>query len=233
MKCTVNDLNLSFDKDNRLRATIGKVTGWNVNKAYALASFLQSDKFKKYLSERLLPDDILKDTSVDINNIKEEDYVNIKQNKLGSLLNAFYLDTYHSVDNSKTSKAMSRLNGFTSSTAKKLAKDYTADAIIDKYAKELSKPSNKSKDVRRKEIIAEVVTDINNTFLDRASDFALNVTATDKYSKEAKEYANKLLDLIKKINGLNEEIKSSRNWLVATQKTLNDKRNNKNKIMNN
>lgn len=227
MKCTVNDLNLSFDKDNRLRATIGKVTGWNINKAYALASFLQNDKFKKYLSERLLPDDILKDTSVDINNIKEEDYVNIKQNKLGSLLNAFYLDTYHSVDNSKTSKAMSRLNGFTSSTAKKLAKDYTADAIIDKYAKELNKPSNKSKDVRRKEIIAEVVTDINNTFLDRASDFALNVIGTDKYSKEAKEYANKLLELIKKINSLNEEIKSSRNWLIATQKTLNTKRNNK------
>ena len=91
MECTINDINLSFDKDNRLRSTIGRVSGWSVDKAIMLAAQLQTEGFKSFLKENLLPTDIIKDTEVDINNIKDEDYVNIKQNKFGSLLNAYYL----------------------------------------------------------------------------------------------------------------------------------------------
>lgn len=220
MKCTVNDLNLSFDKDNKLRTTIGRVTGWDVNKAYVLAAQLQNKDFKKYLSENLTADDILKDATVDINNITEADYVNIKQNKLGSLLNAYYLKTYHSVNNTKTNKAMGRLMGFSSSTAKKIAKDYIADMIIERYQAELNKPRALRKNTET--IIKEIRDEVRSKFLERADDFAHNVLDTNKYSNEAKEYAQKYLDVIDKINKIADEIDDNNPWLRSTQGLLND-----------
>ena len=223
MKCTVNDLNLSFDKDNKLRTTIGRVTGWDINKAYVLAAQLQNSAFKKYLSKNLTENDILKGTTVNINNITEADYVNINQNKLGSLLNAYYLRTYHSVNNTKTNKAMGRLMGFSSSTAKKIAKDYVADMIIYRYQSELNKPRNVRKS--NGEILQEVHKEIRSQFLRRADDFAKNVLSTDKYSNETKEYAQKYLDIIDKINQIADEIDANVPWLRSMQGQLNEYKN--------
>ena len=223
MKCTVNDLNLSFDKDNKLRTTIGRVTGWDINKAYVLAAQLQNSAFKKYLSENLTENDILKGAAVDINNITEADYVNINQNKFGSLLNAYYLRTYHSVNNTKTNKAMGRLMGFNSSTAKKVAKDYVADMIISRYQSELNKPRNVRKS--NGEILQEVHKEIRSQFLRRADDFAKNVLNTDKYSNEAKEYAQKYLNIIDKINQVADEIDANIPWLRSMQGQLNEYKN--------
>ena len=223
MKCTVNDLNLSFDKDNKLRTTIGRVTGWDINKAYVLAAQLQNSAFKKYLSKNLTENDILKGAAVDINNITEDDYVNINQNKFGSLLNAYYLRTYHSVNNTKTNKAMGRLMGFSSSTAKKIAKDYVADMIISRYQSELNKPRNVRKS--NGEILQEVHKEIRSQFLRRADDFAKNVLSTDKYSNEAKEYAQKYLDIIDKINQVADEIDANVPWLRSMQGQLNEYKN--------
>ena len=223
MKCTVNDLNLSFDKDNKLRTTIGRVTGWDINKAYVLAAQLQNSAFKKYLSENLTENDILKGAAVDINNITEADYVNINQNKFGSLLNAYYLRTYHSVNNTKTNKAMGRLMGFSSSTAKKIAKDYVADMIISRYQSELNKPRNVRKS--NGEILQEIHKEIRSQFLRRADDFAKNVLSTDKYSNEAKEYAQKYLDIIDKINQVADEIDANIPWLRSMQGQLNEYKN--------
>lgn len=220
MKCTVNDLNLSFDKDNKLRTTIGRVTGWDINKAYVLAAQLQNSNFKKYLSENLTENDILKGATVDISNITEADYVNINQYKLGSLLNAYYLRTYHSVNNTKTNKAMGRLMGFSSSTAKKVAKYYVADMIIEKYQANLNKPQPLRK--TNKEIIQEVHTAIRSQFIKRADDFAENILATDKYSNEAKEYARKYKDIKDRIDFLDAELKVENPILDEMQNRLND-----------
>ena len=219
MKCTINDLNLSFDKDNKLRTTIGRVSGWNVEKAYMLAAQLQSESFKKYLSKYLVEEDIHKDAVIDINNIKDSDYVNINQNKLGSLLNAYYLENYHSVDNSKTNKGMGRLMGFSSSTAKKQAKDHIADKIIDIYQKELNKPRELRKTTR--EIIDEVRNEINETFIKRADDFANNVLFTDKYNKNAKEYAQKYKDINDKLIEISKEINDENSWMRSLQAQIN------------
>lgn len=211
MNCTVNDLNLSFDKDNKLRTTIGRVSGWNTDKAYVLAAQLKSDAFKKYLAKNLVSEDILKDASVDINDIKEEDYVNIKQNKLGSLLNAYYLEHYHSVDNTRTNKAMGRLMGFSSSNAKKTAKEYVADDIIERTQKELNKPKGTRKN--NADIIEETRRHINTTFLNRSIDFAYNITSTDKYGKDAKNYAQKFIDANNKAEELTDEVNALADWL--------------------
>ena len=218
MNCTVSDLNLSFDKDNRLRSTIGKVTGWDINKAYIFAAQLQSPAFKKYLSLNLTENDIHKDATVDINNIQDSDYVNIKQNKLGSLLNAYYLEHYHSVDNTKTNKAMGRLMGFSSSTAKKVAKEYVADEIIDKYQIELNKPRENRKET--KVILNEVRDKINDEFYKRADDFATNILSTDKYSNNAKNYAQHYKDVVDKGTQAVTEYNAENKWLNNTNARL-------------
>ena len=203
MECTINDINLSFDKDNRLRSTIGRVSGWSVDKAIMLAAQLQTESFKSFLKENLLPTDIIKDAEVDINNIKDEDYVNIKQNKFGSLLNAYYLKTYHSVNNSKTNRGAGRLMGFSSSNAKGIAKNYVADLIIDKYQENLNKPREVRKD--NSQIIREVIDEIDNAFLKRADEFANNIISTDKYNNAAKEYARKFLDVTSRMDVTKQE----------------------------
>ena len=203
MECTINDINLSFDKDNRLRSTIGRVSGWSVDKAIMLAAQLQTESFKSFLKENLLPTDIIKDAEVDINNIKDEDYVNIKQNKFGSLLNAYYLKTYHSVNNSKTNRGAGRLMGFSSSNAKGVAKNYVADLVIDKYQENLNKPREARKD--NPQIIREVIDEIDNAFLKRADEFANNIISTDKYNNAAKEYARKFLDVTSRMDVTKQE----------------------------
>ena len=203
MECTINDINLSFDKDNRLRSTIGRVSGWSVDKAIMLAAQLQTESFKSFLKENLLPTDIIKDAEVDINNIKDEDYVNIKQNKFGSLLNAYYLKTYHSVNNSKTNRGAGRLMGFSSSNAKGVAKNYVADLVIDKYQENLNKPREARKN--NPQIIREVIDEIDNAFLKRADEFANNIISTDKYNNAAKEYARKFLDVTSRMDVTKQE----------------------------
>ena len=220
MNCTINDLNLSFDKDNRLRSTIGRVSGWNVDKATMLAAQLQSDDFKKFLSKNLTDNDILTDATVDINNIQNSDYVNIKQNKFGSLLNYYYLTHYHSVDSTKTNKGMGRLLGFSSSNAKKVAKEYVGDLIIGRYQSELNKP----REVRKTngDIINEVRKELNDTFIKRADNFADNILVTDKYSQEAKDYAQRYKDTIKRGKTLAAEINRNNPWLSSTKSLIDE-----------
>lgn len=220
MECTINDINLSFDKDNRLRSTIGRVSGWSIDKAIMLAAQLQTEGFKSFLKENLLPTDIIKDAEVDINNIKDEDYVNIKQNKFGSLLNAYYLKTYHSVNNSKTNRGAGRLMGFSSSNAKGVAKNYVADLVIDKYQENLNKPRESRKD--NAQIVREVIDEIDKAFLKRADEFANNVISTDKYNNSAKEYARKFLDVTSRMNVIKQEANDLYNDIQSTVAQINE-----------
>lgn len=220
MECTINDINLSFDKDNRLRSTIGRVSGWSVDKAIMLAAQLQTEGFKSFLKENLLPTDIIKDTEVDINNIKDEDYVNIKQNKFGSLLNAYYLKTYHSVNNSKTNRGAGRLMGFSSSNAKGVAKNYVADLVIDKYQENLNKPRESRKD--NAQIVREVIDEIDKAFLKRADEFANNIISTDKYNNSAKEYARKFLDVTSRMDVIKQEANNLYNDIQSTIAQINE-----------
>lgn len=216
MNCTINDLNLSFDKDNRLRTTIGRVAGWSVDKAYVLASFLQDESFKRYLSKMLTDKDIIGGAAVDLKNITDNDYININQNKLGSLLNVYYIDHYHSVNNSKTNKAFGRLNGFSSGTAKTVGLNYTADRIIDKYYDEFGKAKPK----KSQEIIAEAINDIEHELYKQVNLFANDVISSDKYSKAARDYAQKFIDIIKRIEENNNKIKETTIFANANKNQL-------------
>ena len=228
MKCTINDINLSFDKDNRIRKTILRVTGHDADKAYVLASFLYDAGFKQFLLENITKDDVLKGETISFDNISIDDFVKLKQNKFGSLLNLYYIEHYHSVDNSKTKKGLGRLNGFTSASAKTVAKNYNASLLITEYRKEFGKP----KDKRRKplEIIAEVNKQMLNTFYDRTNDFARFIINDNSFSQEAKEYANKYLEVLKEINEVNENIASITSWGKATTQVRIEEKTRLNKL---
>lgn len=217
MKCTINDLNLSFDKEGRLRKTIMRVSKTDSNKATALAGFLVNADFKKFLLENITDDDVLQGETISFNLFTNNDYVKINQNKLGSLLADFYNNTYLSVDNSKTIKGMGRLDGFTSAAAKTVAKNYTATLLIDEYRKELVKHPK----ARRKplEIIADVSNKITDTFYDRIDDFVKYILSKENYSSKAKEMARQYIDLVNQLNEIN-SLNAKDNDLIRSRQAL-------------
>lgn len=215
MKCTINDINLSFDKEDRLRKTIMRVSKTDTNKAVVLAGFLVNADFKKFLLENITSEDIIQGETISFNLFTNNDYIKINQNKLGSLLADFYKNTYLSVNNSRTIKGMGRLDGFTSAAAKTVAKNHTAALLIDEYRKELIK-DRKS---RRKplEIIADVNRQITNTFYDRIDDFVKYILSKENYSPKAKEMAKQYIDLVNQLNEINYLNNEDNKWLRSQQ----------------
>ena len=215
MKCTINDVKLSFDKEDRLRETIFRVSKTDTNKAVVLAGLLTNVDFKKFLLENITETDVLKGETVSFNLFTNKDYVKLNQNKLGSLLNDFYKDTYLSVDNSRTIKGMGRLDGFTSAAAKTIAKNHTASLIIKEYRKELVKAPK----ARRKplQIIADVNDKMLDTFYNRVNDFTTYLINKDNSSNKAKEMAQQYFELINKLNEINELNKQDNELLENLQ----------------
>ena len=215
MKCTINDINLSFDKEDRLRKTIMRVSKTDANKAIVLAGFLTNVDFKKFLLENITDADVLQGETISFNLFTNKDYIKINQNKLGSLLADFYKDTYLSVDNTKTIKGMGRLDGFTSATAKTIAKNYTASMLINEYRSELTKnPKSRRKPL---EIIADVNRKITNTFYDRVNDFTQYILGKEDYSPKAKEMVRQYIDLVNKLTEINTLNANDNAWLEANQ----------------
>jgi hypothetical protein len=215
MKCTINDVNLSFDEGGRLRETIFRVSKTDTNKAVVLAGLLNNADFKKFLLENITDGDILKGETVLFNLFTNKDYVKLNQNKLGSLLNDFYKDTYLSVDNSRTVKGMGGLDGFTSAAAKTVGKNYTASLIINEYRKELVKDPK----ARRKplQIIADVNDKMLDTFYNRINDFTTYLINKDTSPNRTKEMAQQYLEFVNKLNEINELNKQDNELLQTLQ----------------
>lgn len=215
MKCTINDINLSFDKEGRLRKTIMRISKTDANKAAVLAGFLVNADFKRFLFENITSEDILKNEAISFNTFVNADYLKINQNKLGSLLADFYKDTYLSVDNSRTIKGMGKLDGFTSAAAKTVAKNYTASLLIDEYRKELSK----SRDARRKplQIIADVNNIIVDTFYKRVDDFITYLSNKENVTDKAKSMIQQYIDLVNELKQINDANSEDNNWLKLAQ----------------
>lgn len=213
MNCTATGVNLSFDKDNRLSSTLSRVSKADTNKRMVLAALLLNDEFKKYLLKNITISDVRNEEIVDFDNFTENDYYKIKQNKLGSLLDTYYKDNFHVIDNSTTDKGNGKLSGFRTASAKTIARNYTATILVDEYAKDAKKPKNE----RRKtiEIVAAVNDKILGTFYDRATAFATQVKNDDSFSKEDKALAKKYLDAVAELDSFNSDIRSKQQWYRA------------------
>lgn len=213
MNCTATGVNLSFDKDNRLSSTLSRVSKADTNKRMVLAALLLNDEFKKYLLKNITISDVRNEEVVDFDNFTENDYYKINQNKLGYLLDAYYKDNFHVIDNSTTDKGSGKLSGFRTASAKTIARNYTATILVDEYAKDAKKPKNE----RRKtiEIVAAVNDKILGTFYDRATAFATQVKNDNSFSKEDKALAKKYLDAVAELDSFNSNIRSKQQWYRA------------------
>ena len=213
MNCTATGVNLSFDKDNRLSNTLSRVSKADTNKRMVLAALLLNNDFKKYLLDNITISDIRNEEVIDFDNFTENDYYKINQNKLGSLLDAYYKDNFHVIDNSTTDKGSGKLSGFRTASAKTVARNYTATILVDEYAKDAKKPKNE----RRKtiEIVAAVNDKILGTFYDRATAFATQVKNDNSFSKEDKALAKKYLDAVAELDSFNSDIRSKQQWYRA------------------
>ena len=213
MNCTATGVNLSFDKDNRLSSTLSRVSKADTNKRMVLAALLLNNDFKKYLLDNITISDIRNEEIVDFDNFTENDYYKINQNKLGSLLDTYYKDNFHVIDNSTTDKGSGKLSGFRTASAKTVARNYTATILVDEYAKDAKKPKNE----RRKtiEIVAAVNDKILGTFYDRATAFATQVKNDNSFSKEDKALAKKYLDAVAELDYFDTDIRSKQQWYRA------------------
>ena len=201
MDCSISNLNLSFDKESRLRSTITRLADGDSKRMFVLAGYLNDENFHQYVAKNLLPKNIINGESIDFNNITKEDLVKINKNSLYSLLRDYMLQNYKSVNNTKSKTGSGRVMGFTSITAKYVAQNKVAELIIDEYRNRLNKIQGKPKSIAL-EVINEVIDKINDEFNIRIENFALEITNTDGYSNEAKKLAKEIIDIIKEIKSL-------------------------------
>lgn len=220
MDCTINDINLSFDKENRLRKTILRVSNADTKKAVILAGLLTNTDFRKFLLENITESDALKGETISFNLFTNADYIKLNQNRLGYFLNEFYKDTYLSVDNTRTVKGMGKLDGFTSASAKQIAKRHTASTIIDEYMKELRKPPKSRRTPL--EIIAAVNDKFYDVFNSRMNDFVRYLVNKEDVSAEARQMAQQYIDYVNKLNEINKLNKFDNDTIRANNDLLND-----------
>lgn len=204
MDCSISNLNLSFDKESRLRSTIVKLADGDSKRLFVLAGYLIDENFHQYVAKNLLPNNIINGETIDFNNITKEDLTKINKNSLYSLLRNYMLENYKSVNNTKSKTGSGRTMGFTSITAKYVAQNKVADLIIDEYRNKLNKIQGKPKSIAI-EVINEVIDKINDEFNTRVENFALEII-NDEYSNEAKKLAKNVIDIIKEGKSLVETL---------------------------
>ena len=204
MDCPINNVNLSFDKDSRLKSTITRLADGDSKRMFVLAGYILDENFHQYVAKNLLPNNIINGETIDFNNITKEDLTKINKNSLYSLLRNYMLENYKSVNNTKSKTGSGRTMGFTSITAKYVAQNKVADLIIDEYRNRLSKIQGKPKSIAI-EVINEIIDKINDEFNTRVENFALEII-NDEYSNEAKKLAKNVIDIIKEGKSLVETL---------------------------
>lgn len=223
MDCTINNLQLPFDKGGRLAKTVNRVSNGDTQKVYTLAAFLSDKGFHEYIKDKLADKDYLSGQIIDTAAITENDMIKINQNRLGKLLNDYYLETFKSVQNSKTHKGLGFLNGFSSASAKSVAKKYNSIILVHAYQENQKLPKNRRKTPI--ELVAQINEEMTATLHRRATVFANEVLIDDRYSDEAKQSAQEYLVQVDKTEAINKEINELNDKIAAKRKERNDAAN--------
>ena len=201
MYCTVNTINFAFDKEQRIKKAISKKADGNAIKLYTLASFIVNQDFINYVKGIADESYINKGESVDLNNLKSEDFVKFNNNKLSKLLNDYYKILVKDVKETATKGGLDSLNGFSSQSAQSLARDYVATKIVDTYRLELLKPKEARTDRIKiiKDIIYSLEKEFNNNVI---NPFVKEILTSDFYSKEAKQAAKEFDERLETVNSM-------------------------------
>jgi len=183
MSCTKYGFTIPGDVNDRLAASVNAVAGADYTKAQVLVGYLGSEDFARYVEA----------------DQETRDYLSINANTLRRLLGSFFVSRHRDITNTINKKNADTLNGFTSAKAKTIAKDHTANLIIESYYEELNKPKT---DRRAKDaILRDISKGINNNFNSKVVIPLIKRLQVENTNKEA-------LGIIEKASAINAEIKA-------------------------
>jgi len=182
MSCIEYGFTIQGDVDNKLARSVEYVAGADYTKATILASYFGTEDFAQYVEQET----------------ETRDYANVNANTMRRLLGSFFVSRHNSINNTINKKNADTLNGFSSAKAKTIAKDHTANLIIESYYNEINKP--KADRIGKDAIIREVSKTINNHFNSKVAVPLIKRVQAENTNKAA-------LSLIEKASAINAQIK--------------------------
>lgn len=184
MGCITNGVTINGDKDDRLLNSVISVSDTDNIKLQIVAGYLNTPEFKQYIKD----------------NTGIEEFLNVHANTFRKLLNSYYKIKNISVNNDISKKMSEFIGNFSSATALSIAKNHTADIIIDFYYSELSKPKLERKS--NNDIIDNVVKKINNNFINNIALPLIKDVISNNKDKSVKELANKAKNIHNELEGI-------------------------------
>ena len=197
MSCTQYGFTIQGDVNNKLAKSVDIVAGYDSTKRDILAGYFGTEDFTRYVEQ---------ETGL-------KNYVDVNANTMRRLLGSFFVSRHNAIVNGINKKNADALNGFSSATAKSIAKDHTSNIIIDTYDKEISKP--KTERFSKINIIREVSKIINTNFNIKVAVPLIKQLKVENTNKEA-------LAIIEKVSNINDEIKRLNKQRVDTIKQFNN-----------
>ena len=146
--CSINGINLSFDKNDKIKTIIEELADGNQQVLEEYVAILQEPKLINYLRDNI---------TIEANGVKIEnrvDFVNIPKPTLKKQLREYKLKKDRSIESIGVNESLTTLSGFTSGQAKYEAATYNAVCLVQAYRNEQNK--SKSKRKSPEEIIADV-----------------------------------------------------------------------------
>ena len=219
MSCIEYGVTIIGDENDRLLRSVNHVAGFDSAKRNIVAGYLSDNDFLSYMQ---------KETGI-------EKPLEVNANTLRRLLNSYYMQKHIDVENSINKKNANAINGFSSAKAKSIAKDHTANLVLDKYYYEVTKP--KDQRLTRPQILKSIMKDIEDNFnklyavplikrlqeQNLAKDYIEKARNVNNDIKRANTEYNKLSNTLKETNDITEQnnIKSKLRELKEELNTLN------------
>lgn len=188
MSCIEYGFAVQGDVNQKLAKSVDFVAGSDFTKAQILVGYFGTKEFQDYIAKETGESDVLK----------------VNANTLRRLLESYFVARHNSITNSVNKKNADALSGFTSAKAKSIAKDHSANLIIDTYYSEVSKP--KGDRMSNKQIINNVSKRIGKVFNNEVvAPFIAELNTRTDISKVTKDNLSKVAQMNNQINDLFDE----------------------------
>ena len=190
--CSINGINLSFDKNDKIKTIIEELADGNQQVLEEYVAILQEPKLINYLRDNI---------TIEANGVKIEnrvDFVNIPKATLKKQLREYKLKKDRSIESIGVNESLTTLSGFTSGQAKYEAATYNAICLVQAYRNEQNK--SKSKRKSPEEIIADVNSKLLNTLIDRTISMSNIIISDSNISTQDKQAAKDLIEFYNTLN---------------------------------
>ena len=187
MSCIKYGFTIQGDVNNELARSVDFVAEGDYAKTQVLASYFGTEEFAQYVEQ---------DTGL-------KNYLDVNANTLRKLLRSFFVSRHNTINNSINKKNATALNGFSSEKAKAIAKDHTANKLIEVYYNELIKPKKERLD--RSDLLHEVSKDINKMFNEKVVIPLIKQLKVENSNKKAIAMIDKVSDVNNNIKELNKQ----------------------------